>query len=49
MKFRNAELSPHERALDLLSRMTMREKVGQLNQKLYGFSCYERCGEEILP
>jgi Beta-glucosidase-related glycosidases len=27
--------------------MTLREKVGQLNQRLYGFSCYERHGDEI--
>ncbi len=39
--------SPRERAEDLLSRLTLREKVGQINQKLYGFACYERKGEEI--
>ncbi|HEX3016287.1 MAG TPA: glycoside hydrolase family 3 N-terminal domain-containing protein [Caproicibacter sp.] len=47
MKYNNKELSPKERALDLLSRMTVREKVGQLNQKLYGFSCYKRSGQDI--
>lgn len=47
MSFRNAELSPEERARDLLPRMTVREKVGQLNQRLYGFACYERAGGEI--
>ena len=45
--YRSAELSPEERARDLLPRMTVREKVGQLNQKLYGFNCYERAGNEI--
>ena len=47
MSYKNADLSPEERAKDLLARMTVREKVGQLNQKLYGFSCYERAGDEI--
>lgn len=47
MSYRDASLSPEERARDLLPRMTVREKVGQLNQKLYGFACYERSGDEI--
>lgn len=47
MNYQNPELSPNERARDLLSRMTVREKVGQINQKLYGFSCYEREGQNI--
>lgn len=45
--FQNAALSPGERAQDLLKRMTIREKVGQLNQRLYGFKIYERCGENF--
>lgn len=36
-----------ERALDLLSRLTLREKVGQLNQRLYGFNAYLRMGEDV--
>ncbi len=36
-----------KRAENLLSLMTVREKVGQLNQRLYGFSIYERKGEKI--
>ncbi|MDE7218953.1 MAG: glycoside hydrolase family 3 C-terminal domain-containing protein [Oscillospiraceae bacterium] len=40
--------SPVDRAAGLLSRMTLREKVGQLTQRLYGFACYERRGEEII-
>lgn len=36
-------------AKELLKQMTLTEKIGQLNQKLYGFSIYERgVNEEIL-
>lgn len=35
------------RAKELLSKMTLKEKIGQLNQKLYGFSIYERDGDTI--
>lgn len=45
--FRDHSLSAEDRAKDLLARMTVREKAGQLNQRLYGFSCYERLGNEI--
>lgn len=45
--FEDPKRTPRERAEDLLSRMTLREKVGQLNQRLYGFSVYERQGEEL--
>ena len=41
-------LPPAERARDLLGRMSLREKVGQLNQRLYGFAIYERSGEQIV-
>ena len=37
-----------DRANALLSRMTLREKIGQLNQRLYGFSIYERDGDNII-
>ena len=40
--YKNASLAPAERAADLLGRMTLREKVGQLNQRLHGFACYEK-------
>ena len=46
--YKNPALTPEQRADDLLSRMTLREKVGQLTQRLYGFSSYTRQGEEIL-
>lgn len=45
--YRNPALSPEERADDLIGRMTLREKVGQLTQKLYGFAAYTRKGEKI--
>lgn len=41
-KYLDAKLPAKERAEDLMKKMTLREKVGQLNQRLYGFSCYER-------
>lgn len=45
--YRDASLTPEERAYDLLKRMTLDEKVGQLNQRLYGFRIYERTEEGI--
>ena len=36
-KYLDRNLPAGERARDLLSRMTRKEKVGQLNQRLYGF------------
>ncbi len=45
--YKNPQLSPEARAEDLISRMTLREKVGQLTQKLYGFGIYTREGENI--
>lgn len=45
--YKNANLAPAERAADLLGRMTLREKVGQLTQRLYGFACYQREGDSI--
>lgn len=36
-----------ERARELLKKMSVREKVGQLNQHLYGFCIYDKQGEEI--
>lgn len=46
-KVYNKTLSPKKRAKALLKLMTVNEKVGQLNQRLYGFNSYVRNGEEI--
>ena len=45
--YQNPDLSVEERVNDLLSRMTLREKVGQLTQRLYGFTSFVRSGDEI--
>ena len=47
MSYQDRTKSPRERAEDLLSRMNLREKVGQLNQRLYGFAAYEKDGETV--
>ncbi len=47
-RYKDQSLSPLERAQDLLSLLNVREKVGQLNQHLFGFQIYERVGEEII-
>ena len=47
-QYKNPALSPEVRADDLISRMTLREKIGQLTQRLYGFGIYRREGEEIV-
>lgn len=36
-KYLDRTLAPCERAKDLLTRLSLREKVGQINQRLYGF------------
>ncbi len=46
-KYLDASLTASERAEDLLSKMTVEEKVGQLNQRLYGFRIYERKGNSF--
>lgn len=46
-RYKDASLPTAERVNDLLSHMTLREKVGQLNQRLYGFRAYERKSDEI--
>lgn len=41
------EKTLEQRAAELLKQMTLREKVGQLSQRLYGFRIYERDGDTI--
>lgn len=45
--YKNALLSPEERAHRLLQELTLREKVGQINQHIYGFASYYRNGSDI--
>ncbi len=40
--YQNSDLTIRQRVSDLLSRMTVAEKVGQVNQHLYGWECYEK-------
>ncbi|MEV2243744.1 glycoside hydrolase family 3 N-terminal domain-containing protein [Streptomyces sp. NPDC049970] len=40
--FREPEAPVADRVRDLLSRMTLTEKVGQVNQRMYGWDAYER-------
>ena len=46
--YQNQNLSPEVRAEDLIKRMTLREKIGQLTQRLYGFGIYHREGDEVI-
>ena len=45
--YQNPELSVEARVSDLLQRMTLREKIGQLTQRLYGFTSFTREGDSI--
>lgn len=47
IKYKNKELKIEERVNDLLNRMTLKEKVGQLNQKLYGWNTYQKIGDSF--
>jgi len=47
LPYQDTSLSPEARARDLAARLTLREKAGQLNQRLYGFSAYSRQGDGI--
>lgn len=40
--YQNPKLTIRQRVEDLLSRMNIAEKVGQVNQHLYGWECYEK-------
>lgn len=46
-RYKQDTLPMEERVKDLLTRMTLREKVGQLNQRMYGWDAYNRNGEGI--
>lgn len=48
-KYMDSSLSPEIRAKDLLELMTVREKAGQLNQRLYGFNSYKKENGRIEP
>jgi len=47
IKYKNKELKIEARVNDLLNRMTLKEKVGQLNQKLYGWNTYQKIGDSF--
>ncbi|MDO5377812.1 MAG: glycoside hydrolase family 3 N-terminal domain-containing protein [Clostridia bacterium] len=47
LPYENPALAPARRAEDLCSRLTLREKVGQLCQRLYGFESYVRRGDNL--
>ncbi|WP_312103044.1 glycoside hydrolase family 3 N-terminal domain-containing protein [Lachnoclostridium sp.] len=42
------KISAKERAEELLAKMTLKEKIGQLNQRLFGFHVYERRGDDLV-
>ncbi|KRG15011.1 beta-glucosidase [Virgibacillus soli] len=47
VKYKDRSLPIEERIEDLLSRMTLKEKVGQLNQKMYGWEAYQKTEDGI--
>lgn len=46
-KYKISTYSTEERIADLLPRMTLKEKVGQLNQHMYGWNAYDRVADGI--
>ena len=44
--YKNPALPIEMRVDDLISRMSVTEKVGQLNQRLFGFRTFERVDNE---
>ncbi|MFS0726876.1 glycoside hydrolase family 3 C-terminal domain-containing protein [Paenibacillus sp. 1P07SE] len=45
--YQNAAYPIEQRVEDLLSQMTLKEKVGQVNQHMYGWNAYTRNGSEV--
>lgn len=39
--YQDPNLTIRQRVSDLISRLSLSEKVGQVNQHLYGWDCYE--------
>ena len=48
-KYRNPALPVEERVEDLLARMTLKEKMGQLNQRMFGWKAWERTSDGYGP
>ena len=46
--YKDAKLSTDERVADLMSRMTVKEKIGQL-RCILAWNCWEKKGKEIVP
>lgn len=40
---------PEEQIEDLLSKMTLAEKIGQVNTRLLGFNCYDKRDDDFFP
>lgn len=45
--YQNPEYSPEERAKNLVSIMTTKEKIGQLNQNMLGWNAYKLQGDNV--
>ena len=44
--YQNSSLPIQNRVNDLLGRMTLQEKIGQVNQHLYGWKCYQKSSKD---
>lgn len=47
MKYRDASLPLETRLDDLMERMTLKEKAGQLNQRMFGWKAYRKNGDRF--
>ncbi|HEX2924881.1 MAG TPA: glycoside hydrolase family 3 N-terminal domain-containing protein [Ruminiclostridium sp.] len=45
LKYKNSLLDTETRVEDLLERMTLKEKIGQLNQRIFGWRAYKKTGD----